>query len=131
MTVIDLLRDHPRRTAVLLAYAFVVFVASVAPAPPGTLAPTGPFGVVALDKWIHASGYAGLGFVVAYATQARQVRDIGRAVVVAAAFGAGIELVQAALPYRTFSLLDMGANAFGAVVGGVVWYVATRLQTGS
>ncbi|KAB1197263.1 MULTISPECIES: VanZ family protein [Haloferax] len=130
MSAIDTLRAHPRRTLVVLGYAVVVFVASVLPAASGSLTPTGPLGVVGLDKWIHAVGYAGLGFGVAYALQARGVTESGTAVVVAAVFGACIELVQALLPYRSFSLLDMGANLFGAFVGGVLWYAVTRLQTG-
>ncbi|WP_416838623.1 VanZ family protein [Haloferax sp. DFSO52] len=130
MTLVDRLREHPQQALVVLGYALVIFVASVLPTPPGGLAPTGPFGVVGLDKWIHAVGYAGLGFGVAYASHARDGREIGTAVVAAGVFGACIEVVQAGLSYRTFSLWDMGANVLGALVGGVLWYGVTRLQNG-
>ncbi|WP_411965370.1 VanZ family protein [Haloferax sp. YSMS24] len=130
MTLIETLREHPRRTLVVLGYALAVFVASVVPTPPGGLTPTGPFGVVGLDKWVHAVGYAVLGFGCASALQARQAREMGIAVAAAGLFGATIELVQALVPYRSFSLLDMGANVLGAFVGVVLWYAVTRLQTG-
>lgn len=130
MTLTETLRQHPRRALVVLGYAVAVFVASVVPTPPGGLTPTGPFGVVGLDKWVHAVGYAALGFGGASALQARQAREIGVAVVAAGLFGATLELVQALVPYRAFSLLDMGANVFGAFVGALLWFVVTRLQTG-
>ncbi|KTG26707.1 VanZ family protein [Haloferax profundi] len=130
MTLTSRLRDNPRATLVVVGYALAVLVASVIPTPPGGLTPNGPLGLVGLDKWVHGVGYAVLGFGLAHASRARRATAIGHVVVVAGAYGAGIELVQALLPYRSFSIADMGANVLGAVVGGLLWYVINRLQTG-
>ncbi|ELZ93125.1 VanZ family protein [Haloferax sulfurifontis] len=126
MNPIARLRENPRRAAVALGYAFVVLVVSVVPTPPGSLTPMGPFGLVGLDKWVHAVGYAGLGFAVASAIRARGREEVAAAVVAAGAFGAGIELVQATLPYRSFGVADAGANLVGAALGGIVWVVVAR-----
>lgn len=128
MSFVDHLRDRPRRILLVLGYALVVFVASVMPTPGGSLTPAGPLSLVGLDKWLHGVGYAGLGFGLALATGARRPDEIRTAVVVTGLYGAGIELVQALLPYRTFSVADMGANVFGAVLGGLLWYAAVRLR---
>ncbi|ELZ58143.1 MULTISPECIES: VanZ family protein [unclassified Haloferax] len=127
MNPIARLRENPRRAAVALGYALGVFAASVAPTPPGSLAPMGPLGVVGLDKWVHAAGYAGLGFAFASAVRARGRDEVAAAVLAAGAFGAGIELVQAVLPYRSFGVADAGANLVGAVLGGVVWVATVRV----
>ncbi|RDZ54463.1 antibiotic resistance protein VanZ [Haloferax sp. Atlit-4N] len=121
MNTVARLRETPWRAAVALGYALVVLVASIVPTPPGSLTPMGPLGLVGLDKWVHAAGYAGLGFAFASAVRARGRKEVVGAVVVAAAFGAGIELVQAVLPYRSFGVADAGANLLGAVVGGALW----------
>ncbi|MCO8267997.1 VanZ family protein [Haloferax sp. AB510] len=121
MNPVTRLRENPRRAAIAVGYAFVVLVASVVPTPPGSLTPMGPLGLVGLDKWVHAVGYAGLGFTVGAAVRARGRKEVVRAVVVVAAFGTGIELVQAVLPYRSFGVADVGANLLGAVVGGALW----------
>ena len=130
MTLAETFREHPRRVLLLFGYALTVVVASVLPTPAGGLTPTGPLGVVGVDKWMHAVGYAVLGFGVASALGTRRAREIGWAVAAASLFGATLELVQALLPYRSCSLFDMGANVFGAVLGGGLWYAATRLQNG-
>ncbi|KAB1192446.1 antibiotic resistance protein VanZ [Haloferax sp. MBLA0076] len=130
MTLTTRLRDNPRATLVVLGYALVVLVASVVPTPPGGLTPSGPLGLVGLDKWVHGVGYAVLGFGLALASRAQRGTEIGHVIVVASAYGAGIELVQATLPYRSFSIADAGANVLGAVLGGLLWYISNRLQTG-
>ncbi|POG53836.1 VanZ family protein [Haloferax marisrubri] len=127
MNPVARLRESPRRAAVALGYALVVLAASVVPTPPGSLAPMGPLGLVGLDKWVHAVGYAGLGFAFASAVRAEGRREVVAAVVTAGAFGAGIEVVQAVLPYRSFGVADAGANLAGAVLGGVVWVAAVRV----
>ncbi|WP_148415980.1 VanZ family protein [Haloferax sp. KTX1] len=126
MNPIARLRENPRRAAVALGYALVVLVASVVPTPPGSLTPMGPFGLVGLDKWVHAAGYAGLGLAFASAVRARGREEVAATVVAAGAFGAAIEVVQAVLPYRSFGVADAGANLVGAVLGGVVWVALVR-----
>ncbi|KAB1186699.1 MULTISPECIES: VanZ family protein [Haloferax] len=130
MTIVARLRERPRSTLVVVGYALVVLVVSVIPTPPGGLSPSGPLGLVGVDKWVHGIGYAGLSLGLGFASQARRPAEIRTVVVVASCYGACIELVQATLPYRSFSLADMGANVVGAVLGGVLWYVVVRPHVG-
>ncbi len=113
--------------------AFVVFVASVVPVPGlGEGGATGTSGegcwsTVGLTGPFHVVGYAVLAALASRAT-GRTGRGLLVAVVVAVAFGAGIELVQAALPWREFAWLDVLLNAVGATVGAAVVGVRARLH---
>ncbi|AFK18208.1 antibiotic resistance protein VanZ [Haloferax mediterranei ATCC 33500] len=128
MSHLDKLRTHPQRTLAVFAYVAVVLIASVISTPAGGLSPIGPLGLVGLDKWLHAVGYAGLGFALAFAVRAIRLREVGGAIAVAGLYGLCIEFVQAGLPYRTFSVMDMGANVLGAMLGGVLWYVVVHRE---
>lgn len=89
----------------------------------------GPFGFVGMDKWIHAFAYCGFTLAVAFALVDREqgpTRMVAMAVATAVVFGAGIELLQGQLSYRTFSLFDALANGVGAAAGGLSWSVATQ-----
>jgi VanZ family protein len=113
-------------TAVALGYATVVLVASLLPASGSGLGATGPLGLVAVDLWLHAVGYAVLAVVVAIAVEARG-RDALSAVVVAVVlYGLLIEGLQGLAPTRALSLLDALANAVGAVTGAVARSLADR-----
>jgi VanZ family protein len=93
------------------------------------LAPLGPLGLVGMDKWLHAAAYAGLAgtLAVALAPGWRPKRVAGLALILAVAYGVGIEFAQAPLPERSFSVVDMAADAVGAGVGVVGWRVLERL----
>jgi len=71
---------------------------------------------VGLTDPFHFVGYAVL---AALATRLTGRTPYGLLVAVAAAvaFGFGIELVQARIPWRTFAWRDVGVNAAGALVG--------------
>ncbi|SDF01049.1 VanZ family protein [Halorientalis regularis] len=116
----------PVRALPAVCYAVVVLVASVVDPPAGGVAPTGPLGLVGVDKWLHAVGYATLTLLVAYALRATTGRRIALAVALAVAYGGGIEVVQTLAPFRVFSLADMLANAVGAGLAGLVLWVETR-----
>ncbi|MFC7167491.1 VanZ family protein [Halospeciosus flavus] len=73
--------------------------------------------LVGLDKWLHAVGYAGLSFLVAAAFGRRGWRSLTAVVALVVVFGGAIELVQGALPWRSASVLDLLADAVGALVG--------------
>jgi VanZ family protein len=84
----------------------------------------GPFGLVGLDKWLHALGYAVLAGTLVPAVAAGRSETTARTVVVAVAVaagvGLGVELLQWPHPGRTASLVDAAANLVGAAVGAVV-----------
>jgi VanZ family protein len=107
-------------TAVLTA----ILVASVV-RPPGAGRPvTGPFGLFPLSTWLHGVAYAGLAVVLAYALQCRPRPNwwiLAVAVVLATAYGVGIELLQSTLAYRSFETGDILANAVAAALAAAGW----------
>ncbi len=127
---------RPRTAAA--AFGFVVFVGSVVPVPTASSGGAsggaigglvdGAFGVVVgalpagvgLTAPFHFFGYAVLAaLLVRAADRERRGVAVAAALAVAAvtAFGFGIELVQAPLPWRSFAWSDAALNAAGAVVG--------------
>jgi hypothetical protein len=121
----------PTRLAV--GIAVVILVGSLLPMPPTEPAvlslpstdgssPVGLFGV-GIDKWVHGLSYAVLGGMVAAVRGRRTAVDLLAVVVVVAAFGAGIEVAQMAIPGRTGGSTDALANALGAVVGTAGWWL--------
>jgi VanZ family protein len=92
----------------------------------------GPLGLVGLDKWLHALGYAVLAgtLVPAVAADRPGRRSLAGTVVVAfavaAGVGLGVELLQWPHPGRTASLVDAAANLVGAAVGAAVAVVGRR-----
>ncbi|MFB6255205.1 MAG: VanZ family protein [Haloplanus sp.] len=92
--------------------------------PSATGSVPGPFGLVSQSTWLHATGYAGLAVVLAYALQPvpRPAWQVLCAVfVLATASGTGIELLQATVACRTFDVVDILINAVGAAVAVVGW----------
>lgn len=82
---------------------------------------------VATDKLLHAGAFGGLAGLLVFAlpelaTRRRQV--IGASL--STGVGALLELVQSALPYRSAELLDLLADAVGAVLGALVFAWALR-----
>ncbi|QZX98406.1 hypothetical protein [Halobaculum rubrum] len=89
------------------------------------------------DKLLHGVGYAAVAYTLRRTLPARFRRDgndlrpdgtdpsivalVGVAAT-ATAIGAGVEVVQGAVPGRDPSTLDAVANAVGAAVGVVVWW---------
>nr|WP_303648772.1 VanZ family protein [Haloarchaeobius litoreus] len=109
-----------------VGWGTVVLVASLVDPPGAATATTGPFGVLAADKWQHGLAYAVLGGLVARALGRRTARAALLAVGVAVAVGFGVELLQSFVPWRTASLVDGAANAVGAVVGVAGWQFASK-----
>ena len=98
------------------AWCVALVVASVspvsllgAPAGPSVLpvSPTAPF---------HLIGYAVLGALTVDAIGPRRGTLIF-AVLFAAGVGAGIEVLQSTIPWRTFAIADLAINTLGALVG--------------
>jgi len=116
------------RIGAALVVALAVTVASLVP-PGDGLSVTGPLGVLGIDKWLHGIAYAGLAGTTAFALvdDVRvDVRLATRTTLGAVLYGVGIELLQAAVPYRTFSLADAVANGVGAVLGVAVALLVLR-----
>lgn len=83
---------------------------------------------VATDKLLHAVAFAGLAGLIAFALpEVRDRRRQGFAAGVSTAVGALLELVQSALPYRSADVLDLLADAVGAVLGALVMAWSLRL----
>ena len=109
--------NRPRRWllwAPALVYMAAIFVASSlsrVPAPPAGLS----------DKQVHAVVYAGLAAMILRALAQGSWRGVTLgtalgAVLMAAAYGASDEVHQWFVPGRTFEILDMVADAIGAVL---------------
>lgn len=114
-----------RWLAVALVAGVVLFASVTRPA--GVGGALGPFGVLGIDKYLHALAYAALAGTLAYALADAPVERVAVVVFLAAVgFGLGVELVQSALPYRTFSLRDAAANAVGATLAAVLWRTFSR-----
>ncbi|WP_089866282.1 VanZ family protein [Halogranum rubrum] len=117
------------RWSAVVVVASGLFVASVLTPPSGGVPELGPLGLVGFDKWLHTVAYAALGgtLFLALAPLRRPTRAFVAAVVFAALYGVGIELVQAPLPARAADPTDALANTLGALLGGVTAHFGRRL----
>lgn len=120
-----------RRYALPVAVAAAIVLASVVdPAGGGSRVAVGPVGA---DKFVHATGYAVLTAALLVAGrpfEGRRRAGAALAVVLATALGAGLEVVQATLPARTFSVGDAAANALGALAAALLWRRRNRGRSG-
>jgi VanZ family protein len=112
----------PTRFSIAGGFAMAVAFASFLHAP-DAIAETGPLGLYALDKWIHAGSYAVVAFLLAYAAHVKHVLLLVAIAVVTTLAGVGIEFVQSTIPWRTFEVADMYANTVGAVAAVALWRV--------
>ncbi|MFC7187127.1 hypothetical protein [Halorubrum yunnanense] len=133
-------RSRPLAAAV----GVLVFVASVVPVPSAraTGGPDGAVGVVdgavglvvgalpagvGLTVPFHVVGYAILAALLVPATgREPRVVAVVAAAAAATAFGFGIELVQAPIPWRSFAWSDAVVNAVGAVVAAILAWERPR-----
>ncbi|PSP67601.1 hypothetical protein BRC85_05675 [Halobacteriales archaeon QS_1_69_70] len=103
------------RWSVAGAVATLILVASVRD--PGSGPSPSLFGVP-LATYLHLVAYAGLSAAVGYGL----LRADGRALLLAAGtavcYGGGVELVQAPLPSRNASAVDVLVNTVGATASG-------------
>lgn len=105
---------------VLVAAVIVYFSLLDSPGGAGPL-PMGPFGVLYLDKWLHALGYAALAGALGYAALSADARTLAGVLLLTVGFGVLMEVFQAPLPERAFSYADMAADAVGALAGLAAW----------
>ena len=113
--------DHLRPA---IAFGVVVLVASVVPVPGAASEPSAAAGL-GVTAVFHVVGYA---ILAALLTRGTSPSLVGLVVAagVATAFGFGIELLQAPIPWRSFAWPDVLLNAIGAVLG--VTAVAVELN---
>lgn len=86
------------------------------------------------DKILHGVAYGVLAVLSCRALAGRRKVGWGHVlggVLVAASYGAVLEVLQGALGHRKSSVLDAGANALGAASGGLLWLVAAVRSNGS
>ncbi|QIB73162.1 VanZ family protein [Halogeometricum borinquense] len=113
------------RIVSFVCWCALVVIVSAVPVQSGAPVSAGLFGL-GLDKVVHFGAYAVTAFLAGVALRARDVRGLALAVVVAVVLGGGVELMQAALPTRTFSLGDAAANIIGAVCGAAAYRLVSR-----
>lgn len=114
--------------------AAVILWLTLAPRPLGDIKPELFPGA---DKVVHAIMFGGLLFMI-YVDKARSEawRSLHAVFIVAAMlavilFGAVIELIQGSMNIgRSFDTYDILADAAGAVLVAVIWYLFTRLSDG-
>lgn len=80
------------------------------------------------DKLAHLVLYSGLGFLVARAASASRSPRLARHVILVtvlfcAAYGLSDETHQLFVPRREFDLKDLAADAAGAALGAVAWWL--------
>lgn len=116
-----------RRWWPAVAVGTVVLVFSLVPlggASGGSVAVLG----VGVDKLLHVVDYAVLAFALGYAVRVRDPTTLLAVFAAAVLFGGVVELLQGLVPSRGTSMADAVANAVGAALGTVGWWLrgATR-----
>ncbi|MCU4717793.1 VanZ family protein [Halapricum hydrolyticum] len=121
------------RSRRLALVALVILVSAIVPTG-GAVARTGPFGL-GLDLWLHALAYAVLEATVLAAIVGSPdaslptgALSIPATLPVVTAYGLVIEGVQLLVPYRHASVADALANAVGAGVMLVGWFLYVHLR---
>jgi VanZ family protein len=117
-------QSTPRRYRPAIAFAALVLVVSLVPAPE-TGGPTPDLFGVALDKWVHAGSYAALTGLLAWGRRSQAVAAVAVLAVLAAGYGGAVELLQGLVASRSLSGADALANTVGALGGGALWLTLT------
>lgn len=104
----------------VVACAAVILYASVLN--PGDGAPTTLFGI-GVTVYLHLVAYAGFAGAVGYALLAADRRALVVAAGASVLYGAGVEVVQGFLAYRTMSGFDVAVNTGGATAGTALWWL--------
>jgi VanZ family protein len=120
-----------RRWLVVVLVAAVICYFSVFASPDVGVERLGPLALFGRDKWYHALGYAVFAFSLAVAASGnrcggRYGRVLLFALVGAIVFGVAMEFAQMAVPLRHTSWTDVGADAVGAAMGAVGWWLLAR-----
>jgi VanZ family protein len=113
----------------VMVYALLLILVSLLP---GSQLPSIPDWnlLFAPDKVAHFGAYAIFALLLsALFTERRKIWGIGAAVLLAAAFGALLEVFQGlAGTGRNFDPVDMVANLLGALIGGIIFFLLQLLR---
>ncbi|ACV12343.1 hypothetical protein Huta_2176 [Halorhabdus utahensis DSM 12940] len=115
--------DRSLRWLVVLVVTAILFVAAVVE-PSSDIARSGPFGLLTQATWLHVFGYAFFSLTLVYAlldTPDEPTLHPAVVPIIVVAYGILLELVQLLIPYRSFGVGDILADAVGAVVVVAVW----------
>jgi len=105
---------------VLMIWLSALFAVSVLPV-------SGPTTELPADKIEHFIAYGITAVLFFRHFVMRQYRSsFWPSVIAASAFGAAMEVIQSFIPYRQFSFGDMAANASGALVFSVIYWLWRR-----
>lgn len=115
----------PSRRWLPVAIAATILAASLVPGGGGG----GAIGPVGVDKLLHVAGYAVLAVTTLDAMRDRTLRAVLAVVVFVTVFGGAVELLQWPVPGRRVSVLDLVADAVGAVLGAAGWWVSGSSPT--
>lgn len=74
----------------------------------------------------HVLGYGGLSLLVGWSLGEVDRRRLLAVTLLVTLYGAGIELLQGPLPYRTMAGFDAVTNAVSAAAGAVLWAWLSR-----
>lgn len=106
-----------------LPAAVVVVILATSLVPGGGGSGLGAIGPVGVDKLLHVAGYAVLAATALWAGRIRTARASLGVIVAVTAFGGVVELLQGPVPGRHVSVLDLVADAVGAVAGAAGWWL--------
>lgn len=110
----------PIRRAVAVCCAVVILSGSLLD--PGDGVPRGLLGID-VSVYAHAVAYAGLAGAIGYAALSVDRRTLLAAAAIATVYGAGIEVLQGLVSYRTMAATDALLNAIAAAGGTVCWWL--------
>jgi hypothetical protein len=110
----------PSRNWLPVAVGVAILAASLVPGGGGGGGAIGPVGV---DKLLHVAGYAVLAATTLWAVRIRTAQAFLAVVAAVTLFGGVVELLQGPIPGRHVSVLDLVADAVGAVVGAAGWWL--------
>lgn len=115
-----------RDRQVAVVFALAIFVASLLPVPTSTTGSGGASDGIAatlpaevgVTAPFHLLGYATLAALLVRASEEeRRLVAVAAGATAVTAFGFGIELIQAPIPWRSFAWKDVAVNAIGAIAG--------------
>ena len=109
---------HSRRR-LPIAIAAAILAASLVPGGGGGGAVAG----IGVDKLLHAGGYAVLAAAALAACRRVDARSALAVFLLVTALGGAVELLQAPVPGRSASVLDLAADAVGAAAGVTAWWL--------
>jgi len=121
-------RNRPGRWSLAGGYAIFLLVVSLLP---GQNMPAIPdwFALFSPDKVAHFGAYGVFALLLSVLIFDHSVkRAISRAILIAAAYGVGMEMLQAVSGTgRSFDYVDMVANLLGAMLGGLAFWLLKKI----